>query len=172
LTTVSATRPSDVGAWLRYGIIGGIVAGMVFAMFEMIMAALLDGAGAFFMPLRMIGGIALGPSAMDPATSLLVAGGAGLVVHMLLSMMYGIATVAILSLVPALSASRSMVLVVTSLAGLGLWIANFTSSRRSLAGPGSRTAPTRSSSSWPTCSSSALSSGWCSNERCSRTNGK
>jgi hypothetical protein len=124
-SSVFAERRADVGAWIRYGILGGIIAGIVFALFEMIMAVVLDGAGAFFMPLRMIGGMGLGPQAMDPGTSLLTAGGAGLVIHMLLSMAYGVASAAVLSLVPRLSASRMAMIASTSVAGLLLWIVNF-----------------------------------------------
>jgi len=126
MTTLTGTeRRIDVGAWLRYGILGGVIAGISLAMFEMIMAAVLDGGDAFFMPLRMIGGIGLGKQALDPGTSLLTAGGAGLVIHMILSMMYGVVVAAVLSLIPQLSASRAAVLISASVAGFALWIVNF-----------------------------------------------
>ena len=126
MTTLAGTeRRADVGAWLRYGILGGVVAGITFAMFEMIMAVVLDGGDAFFMPLRMIGGIGLGKQALDPGTSLVTAGGAGLVIHMSLSMMYGVVVAAVLSLIPQLSASRAAVLISASVAGFALWIVNF-----------------------------------------------
>lgn len=127
MTNLAGTeRRIDVGAWLRYGIVGGVIAGITFAMFEMIMAAVLDGGDAFFMPLRMIGGIGLGEQALDPGrTSLLTAGGAGLVIHMILSMMYGVVVAAVLSLIPQLSASRAAVLISASVAGFALWIVNF-----------------------------------------------
>jgi hypothetical protein len=126
MTTLAGTdRRTDVGAWLRYGIPAGIIAGITFAMFEMIMALVLDGTDAFFNPLRMIGGIGLGQSALDPATSLLTAGGVGLVIHMLMSMVYGIVAAAGLSVVPQLSSSRAAVLVSASAAGFALWIVNF-----------------------------------------------
>lgn len=126
MTTLAGTeRRVDVGAWIRYGILGGIIAGITFAMFEMVMALILNGSDAFFMPLRMIGGIGLGASAMDPATSLLTAGGVGLVIHMILSMMYGVVVAGVLSLIPQLSSSRTAVLVSASVAGFGLWIVNF-----------------------------------------------
>jgi len=126
MTTLTGTeRRIDVGAWLRYGILGGVIAGITFAMFEMIMAVVLDGRDAFFMPLRMIGGIGLGEQALDPGTSLLTAGGAGLVIHMILSMMYGVVVAAVLSLIPQLSASRAAVLISASVVGFALWIVNF-----------------------------------------------
>jgi hypothetical protein len=125
--TASITTPvsRDVAGWIKYGILGGAIAGIVFALFEMIVAALMMGGEAFFMPLRMIGGIALGPPAMDPQTSLLTAGVAGLVVHMVLSVVYGVATAAVLSLIPQLSASSWAVIISASVAGLALWIVNF-----------------------------------------------
>ena len=36
---LSSDRRTDLGAWIRHGIIGGVIGGIVFAMFEMIMAA-------------------------------------------------------------------------------------------------------------------------------------
>jgi hypothetical protein len=122
---VAPGRRSDLGALIRSGAVGGVGAGIVFAMFEMITALVLDGPDAFFMPLRMIGGIGFGPSAVDPATSLLSAGGAGIVIHMILSMMYGIVVAGVLSLVPRLSTSRSAVLISASIAGVVLWLVNF-----------------------------------------------
>ena len=128
-TTLTVTRPTDAvaqpGTWVRTGLIGGVVAGIVFAMFEMMAAAVLNGPSAFFMPLRMIGAIALDASALDPASSLLSAGAAGLVVHMVLSMMYGVAVAAVLALVPSLSRSTGAVVATAGAAGFGLWILNF-----------------------------------------------
>ena len=122
---LSSDRRTDLGAWIRHGVIGGAIAGIVFAMFEMIMAVVLDGSRAFFMPLRMIGGIGLGQQALDPNTSVLTAGGVGLVIHMILSMMYGVIVTVVLSLVPQLSSSRTSALVSASVAGFALWIVNF-----------------------------------------------
>ena len=124
-TTVNATTAIATGAWVRAGLVGGIIAGLAFAMFEMIMAVVLNGTEAFFMPLRMIGAIGIGTSALDPAGSLLTSGGAGLVIHMALSMMYGVAVAAVLSLVPALSRTTTSVVAVASIAGFCLWILNF-----------------------------------------------
>ncbi len=124
-TPTLSTQRIATGTWIRAGLVGGIVAGIAFAMFEMIVAVVLNGSEAFFMPLRMIGAIAVGKSALDPATSLVTAGGAGLVVHMALSMMYGVAVAALLALVPALSRTRTSTVAVASAAGLGLWILNF-----------------------------------------------
>ncbi|MBA4170772.1 MAG: hypothetical protein H0X68_10260, partial [Chloroflexi bacterium] len=45
---------ADLGQWARNGLIGGVVAGITFALFLMIASALLMGLPAFFMPLRSI----------------------------------------------------------------------------------------------------------------------
>jgi hypothetical protein len=124
-TTTLGERSIATATWVRAGVIGGIVAGIVFAMFEMIMAAVLNGGDAFFMPLRMIGAIGLGMSALDPASSLVTAGAAGLVIHMVLSMMYGVVTAGALATIRSLSTSTTSIVVVASLAGFALWILNF-----------------------------------------------
>ena len=122
--TFAAPRTRPAG-WILSGAIAGIVAGTVFAMFAMITAAITDGSDAFFMPLRMIGAIGLGKSALDPATSLITAGPAGLMIHMILSMMYGVGVAAVLRRLPALARSTGSILVVSSVAGFLLWVVNF-----------------------------------------------
>lgn len=126
MTAAGLTRSeSHLTGWLKHGLIGGIVAGIVFAMFEMVTAAIVDGPSAFFMPLRMIGGIAIGQQALDPGSSLLAAGAAGLVVHMMLSAAYGIGVAGVARYVPVLSTSAATLIIWTSAAGLGLWLVNF-----------------------------------------------
>ena len=124
-STALAARTTGTGAWIRAGIIGGMLAGIVFAMFEMIIAVVLNGGDAFFMPLRMIGAIGLGMSALDPASSLVTAGGAGLVIHMILSAMFGLVIAGVIAQAGSLSRSTASILVVSSLAGFALWIVNF-----------------------------------------------
>ena len=124
-TAIAAQSTTGTSTWVRAGLIGGVLAGILFAMFEMIMAAVLNGSEAFLMPLRMIGAIGVGASALDPATSILTAGGAGLVIHMALSMMYGLMVAGVIARVPSLSRSTASVLAVSSLAGFALWITNF-----------------------------------------------
>jgi hypothetical protein len=126
IRTIDSTMHStDVGRWAKHGVIGGVLAGLVFALFEMVMALAQMGAGAFFMPLRMIGGIALGDTALDPGTSLLVAGGVGLLVHMMLSAAFGLTVAVVAALVPLLRRSTAALLAWASLAGFALWITNF-----------------------------------------------
>jgi hypothetical protein len=124
-STTIAAHATGTATWIRAGAIGGALAGIVFAMFEMIMAAVLNGTEAFFMPLRMIGAIGLGTSALDPASSILGAGAAGLVIHMVLSMMYGVMVAGLIAKVGSLAQSTLSVVAVASAAGFALWILNF-----------------------------------------------
>jgi uncharacterized membrane protein YagU involved in acid resistance len=79
------------------------------------------GAEAFFMPLRMIGAIVLGPEALDPGYSLLAAGVAGVMVHMMLSIIYGVVFGEIATVLrgPAAFIGAGGIL------GLVLWLVNF-----------------------------------------------
>jgi hypothetical protein len=124
-TAIVGAQGSDTMRWLVHGVVGGMIAGIVFAMFEMIMAAIQMGGEAFFMPLRMIGGIVLGEQALAPETSLIVAGAAGLVVHMMLSAMYGAGVAVAAAFVPQLRAGTLPLVAWASAAGFALWIVNF-----------------------------------------------
>ncbi len=120
------TDQADIRRWAKHGAIGGLLAGLLFALFEMIMATVQMGGEAFFMPLRMIGGIALGSQALEPSsTSLLEAGGAGIAVHMLLSVIFGASVAAVAALVAPIRSSTVALVAWTSLAGLTLWLVNF-----------------------------------------------
>lgn len=111
------------GWWWKHAAIAGVIAGIVFAMFEMIMAALLK--GAFFGPLRMISAIVLGPAAITPDYPAVTAIVVGIVVHMVLSIIFGIVFAAIVSFVPQLARSTTVLLVTASIFGLALWLVNF-----------------------------------------------
>jgi hypothetical protein len=113
--------PRDMRWGLQQGALAGIVAGIVFAAFEMIVSALMMGPGAFFMPLRMIGGIALGPEALDPGYSIIAAGVAGVMVHVVLSVVYGV----IFGEIAAMLRGQAAFMVAGSIFGLALWLINF-----------------------------------------------
>ncbi len=105
---------------LRQGAFGGIIAGLVFAAYEMIAAAAMMGMEAFFMPLRMIGAIVLGTAALDPSYSIWVAGLAGLVVHVVLAVIYG----AVFAMI--FGGFRSAADIAIGAAyGFALWLINF-----------------------------------------------
>ncbi len=125
MATMDTRRHTDTGWWVKQGAIGGVIAGLVFSMFEMIVAAVLNGAAAFFMPLRMIGAIVLGQGALQPSYPLLTAGLVGIVVHMMLSVIFGIVFALLVSYVPALANSTMALLAAASAYGLLLWLVNF-----------------------------------------------
>lgn len=106
---------------LRQGAVAGIVAGIVFAAFEMIVTALMMGAEAFFMPLRMIGAIALGPEALDPGYSIVTASVAGVIVHVVLAIIYGV----IFGEIAAMLRGPVAFIGAGSTFGLALWLINF-----------------------------------------------
>lgn len=126
-STIEPLRPSVSSGWgIKHGVTGGIIAGIAFAMFEMIAAAIMMGTEAFFMPLRMIGAIVLGPAALDPSYLLATAGLAGLVVHMVLSAIYGAGFGLIVTTLHNTSLnSTAAFLVMASVYGLALWLFNF-----------------------------------------------
>jgi hypothetical protein len=114
-------RRSEVPWALGVGVAGGIVAGLVFAAFEMIATAALMGAEAFFMPLRMIGAILVGPVALDPGYPLLSAALAGVGVHLVLAVLYGM----IFAVVTGGLRSAATDILLGALYGTGLWLFNF-----------------------------------------------
>jgi uncharacterized membrane protein YagU involved in acid resistance len=103
------------------GAVAGIVAGLVFAAFEMLASAFMAGADAFFMPLRMIGAIALGPEALDPGYSLATAAFAGVIVHIILAVIYGL----IFGAFAATLRGPGAFVGFGSLFGFALWLINF-----------------------------------------------
>lgn len=119
-THVPVTR-AEVPWALTQGAIGGIVAGVIFAAFEMMASAAMMGPEAFFMPLRMIGAIVLGPAALEPTYNLWGAGFAGLIVHMVLAVIYG----AVFALIFGGLRSPAVDIAVGAAYGLALWLINF-----------------------------------------------
>lgn len=114
---------ADLGRALKHGAIGGVIAGLIFPMFEMVMAAI-QGQSPLA-PLRMIGGIALGDQALDPGFSILAAGAAGVAVHVMLSIVYGVVFGAAAALVPALVRSTIIAALAGAVWGTLLWLVNF-----------------------------------------------
>lgn len=118
-----AIERRQTGPLVLHGIVGGIVAGIIFAMAEMVMAVLMG--GDFFGPLRMIGSIALGIGALSPTYPLGSAFVVGVVVHMILSAIYGVVFVYLLAFANQLGTSAGLLLLYGSIFGLALWILNF-----------------------------------------------
>lgn len=117
---VPVTR-TEVPWAIRQGAIAGVVAGVVFAAFEMVVSAIMMGAAAFWMPLRMIGAVALGRQAIDPGSSLIAAGAAGLAVHVALAAIYG----AVFAAIAGGLRSRPAMIGAACAYGFALWLLNF-----------------------------------------------
>lgn len=118
-----AVERRSTGQLLAYGAVGGIVAGIVFILAEMVISAAMG--GPFFAPLRMIGAMVLGTDALSPAYPLATAAIVGALVHLVLSAIFGIIFVFLLAYTRQLDASTGMLLLYGSLFGLALWVINF-----------------------------------------------
>lgn len=108
---------------LLHGAVGGILAGVVFILAEMLISAAMG--GPFFGPLRMIGSIVLGPQALAGTFPLATAALVGLVVHLVLSAIYGVIFVYLLAYIRQLDASTGLLLLYGALLGFALWVINF-----------------------------------------------
>ena len=106
---------------LTQGMLGGIVAGIVFAIFEMVVSAAIMAAEAFFMPFRMIGPVPWVSGAPEPTYSLWGVGPAGLVVQLMLAAIYGGA----FALVFGGLRSATSYVAIGAAYGLALWLVHF-----------------------------------------------
>jgi uncharacterized membrane protein YagU involved in acid resistance len=111
----------DAGWAVRNGLIGGFIAGIVFAAAEMVAAWVTMGKPTA--PLHMIAGIPLqqDPMKIDDGTAIPV----GLIAHMLYSMVVGVIVGLIVVWVPALRNSPTATVIFTALLGLLAWPLNF-----------------------------------------------
>ena len=125
---MSAAREESgtgVGRWVTAGLIAGLIAGVIFIVVELIQAATI-GPGLLG-PLRLIGAIVLGMESLPPPP---VAGvgtivPVGLIVHFVLSAIYGVVFGAVVGGVGALRHSRGALVGAATVFGLALWIVNF-----------------------------------------------
>jgi len=98
----SGSRHADAGTWGRSvaaGLVGGVIASLVMAMFAMIAALTYQGAG-FFTPLYHIASVVLAPSTMMTSMQQAMSGSAfylstgpalvGALVHLMVGAMYGV----------------------------------------------------------------------------------
>jgi hypothetical protein len=81
--------------------------------------------GPFLAPLQMIGAIALGAGVLPPAAATASTVIVGLIVHMVLSAIYGLIFVYALDFGNQLTTSTGWLLVYGSIFGLALWAINF-----------------------------------------------
>lgn len=114
---------TNTGSALVHGVLGGVVAGIVFALSEMVMAMLM-GMSAL-VPLQMIGAIALGPGVLPPTEATPTTVFVALVVHMMLSAIYGAVLALAALVIPALRSSIGVLTAVGAVYGLAIWLVNF-----------------------------------------------
>ncbi|MBA2451610.1 MAG: hypothetical protein H0V47_00450 [Chloroflexia bacterium] len=122
-TSELAGEHTTRAGWVTAGALMGAVAGVILAMFDVIMAWIMG--NGFFMPLRMIGAIALGEEALEPSYSLLTAGVVGLLVHMVLSIILGAIAGTVIAAVTLLQTNAVVLVIATTIFGFLLWIVNF-----------------------------------------------
>lgn len=119
--TRSRNEGSGLDERLGAGMGLGLVAGGVFIAFEVVVAAIF-GPGPLG-PVRMISAIFLGPGAMEPVATVAPLVGIGLLVHFLLSAVYGGVFLAVAG---GLEDRGRGALVGSGVAfGLALWVVNF-----------------------------------------------
>lgn len=115
-------RHFDWGHILRVGVTGGLIAAVAMMLGEMVITLVMG--MDILMPPRMMAGILLGPGALDPAqVDVMSAMLAGMMVHLVLSMIYGIILATVVAAVPALGTIGSILLGLVF--GLALWVVNF-----------------------------------------------
>jgi len=113
----------NYGTWLKQGAYGGIIAGVTFALFEMIFAALT--ANNFFGPLRMIGAVALGKQALTPAVPLFDAALVGGLVHMVYSIAASVILAYLIAIINPLHSNAATIIITATIYGLLMWLVNF-----------------------------------------------
>ena len=106
---------------VKRGVIGGLIAGAVFLVFESLYA--LIAAGNLFGPLAMMASLPL--QTPPPQIGLGSAIGVGLITHAILSIGFGVVATYVIGSVEPLRSSPASVLVATSVFGLVLWPLNF-----------------------------------------------
>jgi uncharacterized membrane protein YagU involved in acid resistance len=114
-------KPANHLFW--HGVVGGVISGIIFAMAEMILNVLMG--KPFFGPLRLIGSILLGQQALAPTYPLASAAVVGLIVHMIMSMVFGLIFIYLLAAVRQVQTSTGRLLAYGSLFGLALWVVDF-----------------------------------------------
>jgi len=107
---------------LLRGILGGIVAGIVFLLAEMVMAVALG--GDILDPLRVIGSILLSTVAFVPDYPLAAIAVVAVIVHLVLSAVYGLIFTYVLAYADQLDASPGVLLLYGTIFGLLLWVVN------------------------------------------------
>ncbi|MEG3190947.1 hypothetical protein [Lysobacter sp. D1-1-M9] len=114
-TTASATRAID---W-KAAVWAGLIAGVVFMMAEMLMVAMFQGESAWGPP-RMIAAMVLGQDVLQPPTFDIGIMMTAMMIHIPLSIIYGLALAALLR-----RANAGTALMIGAAFGLAIYLINF-----------------------------------------------
>jgi hypothetical protein len=118
-----APQPEVSGAgWaIRHGLIGGAIAGIIFALAEMVGSVLMG--MPFLAPFQAFASLALGIPPMDIQMGTAIP--VGTIAHMLLSMIYGVAFAFAVQNIALLRTSLPATIIAATLFGIALWFVNF-----------------------------------------------
>lgn len=125
MSTHSAEARPGMGGWILVGTIAGLLGGVVFIFFEMLVAKS-TGSGALS-PLRLISAIIFGQNALPPAPAVgkVTVIATSFALHFVLSAVYGGVFGAFTGLVGVLRDNRWVLLAAALFFGLALWLVNF-----------------------------------------------
>jgi hypothetical protein len=117
--------PEGIRWWDRQGLRGGVLAGIGFAMVELVLMDLQGGHLVVARFLRRIAATWLGPQVMEPAFPFTIVAVVGTLIHFGLSALFGlIFTWMTESRLPALERSRAILILAATAYGLLLWPLN------------------------------------------------
>ncbi len=117
-----AGRTRSRGSLAFHGVVGGLIAGLAFAIADILVAVVFFGA-PFYTPLRVIGTI-INPAAFEASYPPIQASLLGLLVHAFFSAAYGLIFVYLVNLAGLISYPASIQVLLGSLYGLVLWVVN------------------------------------------------
>ena len=107
--------------WIGHGAVGGILTGVLFIMFQLLIAAFQTGGDGFFLPVRAMSTLVLGPDAMQPDFPLVRATVTGMAASLALAAIGGMLLGLLVGLIPGLRNSEIGLIGAGALYGLAVW---------------------------------------------------
>lgn len=111
----------DLARWIGHGAVGGILTGVLFIMFQLLIAAFQTGGEGFFLPLRAMSTLIVGPEALQPDFPLVRAGLTGIAASLALAAIGGMLLGLLVGLIPGVRNSEIGLMGAGGLYGLGVW---------------------------------------------------
>lgn len=112
----------ELAWWAGHGAVAGILAGVLFIMFQMLVAAFQTAGEGFFLPLRAMSTLFAGPDGMQPDYPLARAIVTGLAAHLLLAGTGGAVFGLVARLIPGMATSDAGLICLGALSGVFLWL--------------------------------------------------